>query len=51
MGIGTIVLDPIKVNVSTSLVGLNGLKNATTVNALDVLGGATDAMKLGITSK
>ncbi|KAF8160985.1 hypothetical protein B0H34DRAFT_699004 [Crassisporium funariophilum] len=48
MSIGQITLDPIKVNVSTSLNGLQGLKGMTTINSVDVTGGTTDAIHLGI---
>ncbi|KAH7915074.1 hypothetical protein BJ138DRAFT_1122997 [Hygrophoropsis aurantiaca] len=48
MSIGQITLDPIKVNVSTSLQGLQGLKGYTTIGAVDVLGGTTSALNLGI---
>ncbi|KAH7926942.1 hypothetical protein BV22DRAFT_1007914 [Leucogyrophana mollusca] len=49
MSIGQITLDPIKVNVSTSLLGLQGLNGYTTIGAVDVLGGTTSALNLGIT--
>ncbi|KAF9047294.1 hypothetical protein BJ165DRAFT_1464966 [Panaeolus papilionaceus] len=46
--IGQITLDAIKVNVSTSLNGLQGLKGMTTINSVDVTGGSTTAINLGI---
>ncbi|KIJ67573.1 hypothetical protein HYDPIDRAFT_180379 [Hydnomerulius pinastri MD-312] len=46
--IGQITLDPIKVNVSTSLNGLRGLKGYTTIGSVDVLGGTQQALNLGI---
>ncbi|PPQ99716.1 hypothetical protein CVT24_009699 [Panaeolus cyanescens] len=48
LSIGQITLDPIKVNVSTSLKGLQGLKGMTTINSVDVTGGSTSAINLGI---
>lgn len=49
MSIGQITLDPIKVNVSTSLWGLKGLSNGLTViNSVDVTGGTTDHITLSI---
>lgn len=48
MSIGTITLDPIKVNVSTSLGGLQGLKGLTSIESVDVKGGTTDGIDLGI---
>lgn len=46
--IGQITLDPIKVNVSTSLNGLQGLKKYTTIGNVDVLGGNQQALNLSI---
>ncbi|EIW82896.1 hypothetical protein CONPUDRAFT_101346 [Coniophora puteana RWD-64-598 SS2] len=46
--IGQITLDPIEVNVSTSLLGLQGLQGRTTIGGVDVLGGTTQALQLGI---
>ncbi|KAG1812612.1 uncharacterized protein BJ212DRAFT_460083 [Suillus subaureus] len=46
--IGQITLDPIKVNVSTSLNGLQGLKGCTTIGAVDVMGGTQQALNLSI---
>ncbi|KAF8070285.1 hypothetical protein FPV67DRAFT_1755106 [Lyophyllum atratum] len=48
MSIGQITLDPIKVNVSTTLNGLKGLKGLTTIESVDVQGGSQDAINLGI---
>ncbi|KAF9562634.1 hypothetical protein CPC08DRAFT_706528 [Agrocybe pediades] len=48
LSIGQITLDPIKVNVSTTLNGLQGLKGKTTINTVDVTGGSTDGINLGI---
>ncbi|CAA7259257.1 unnamed protein product [Cyclocybe aegerita] len=48
MSIGQITLDPIKVNVSTSLKGLQGLKGMTTIESVDVTGGSTTGINLGI---
>ncbi|KAG1742190.1 hypothetical protein EDB19DRAFT_1702736 [Suillus lakei] len=48
MSIGQITLDPIKVNVSTSLNGLQGLKGYTTIGAVDVMGGTQQALNLSI---
>ncbi|KAH7888371.1 hypothetical protein F5I97DRAFT_2002257 [Phlebopus sp. FC_14] len=48
MSIGQITLDPIKVNVTTSLSGLQGLKGYTTIGSVDVLGGTQQALNLGI---
>ncbi|KAG1785555.1 uncharacterized protein HD556DRAFT_110398 [Suillus plorans] len=48
MSIGQITLDPIKVNVSTSLSGLQGLKGYTTIGAVDVIGGTQQALNLSI---
>lgn len=46
--IGQITLDPIQVNVTTSLAGLQGLKGLTTIESVDVLGGTQQALNLGI---
>lgn len=48
MSIGTITLDPIKVNVSTHLQGLQGLKGLVSIDSVDVLGGTTEGITLGI---
>ncbi|KAG5222581.1 hypothetical protein IMY05_C2488000400 [Salix suchowensis] len=47
MSIGTITLDPIKVNVSTHLQGLQGLKGLVSIDSVDVLGGTTEGITLG----
>jgi hypothetical protein len=49
--IGQITLDPIKVNVSTSLSGLQGLKGYTTIGSVDVMGGTQQALNLSIDGK
>lgn len=46
--LGNITLDSIKVNVSTTLNGLQGLKGMTTIDTVDVMGGSTDAINLDI---
>ena len=46
--IGQIKLDPIRVNVTTSLTGLQGLRGFTTIESVDVLGGTQQAINLGI---
>ncbi|PPQ89568.1 hypothetical protein CVT25_012240 [Psilocybe cyanescens] len=46
--IGQITLDAIKVNVSTSLNGLQGLKGMTAIDNVDVTGGTTEAINLAI---
>ena len=46
MSIGQITLDAIAVNVSTSLNGLRGLKNSTTIDSVDVVGGTSSAINL-----
>jgi len=51
MGIGQITLDPIKINVTTHLNGMQGLKGMTTIQKVDVLGGTSDGIQLGIESK
>ncbi|KAL4074292.1 hypothetical protein J3A83DRAFT_4234939 [Scleroderma citrinum] len=48
MSIGQITLDPIKVNVSASLNGLQGLRGYTTIGSVDVLGGNQQALNLSI---
>ncbi|KAG2037616.1 hypothetical protein BDR03DRAFT_1010660 [Suillus americanus] len=48
MSIGQITLDPIKVNMSTSLNGLHGLKGYTTIGAVDVMSGTQQALGLSI---
>lgn len=51
LSLGQITLDPIKVNVSTSLNGLKGLQGLTTIEGVDVTGGSQDAINLGINGK
>jgi Protein of unknown function (DUF3712) len=46
--LGQITLDPIQVNVSTSLNGLQGLKGYTTIKSVDVQGGTQNAINLAI---
>ncbi|KAJ3567055.1 hypothetical protein NP233_g6616 [Leucocoprinus birnbaumii] len=48
LSIGTITLNPIKVNVSTQLLGLQGLKGMTVIEGVDVAGGTTDHINLNI---
>lgn len=49
LSIGTVVLDPIKFNVSSGLTGLNSFNTQPTViNSVDVLGGTPDYISLGI---
>ena len=48
MSIGQITLDPIKFNVSSGLSGLQGLEGRVTIDSVDVLGGSTEAIHLGI---
>lgn len=46
--IGQIVLDPIKFNVTSGLNGLQGLKDDTIVESVDVLGGTKDHLNLDL---
>ncbi|KAG1838827.1 hypothetical protein DFJ58DRAFT_845939 [Suillus subalutaceus] len=46
--IGQITLDPIKVNGSTSLNGLQGPKGYTTIGAVDLMGGTQQALNFSI---
>lgn len=46
--LGTITLDPIKVDVPTSLEGLDGLRGLVVINSVDVSGGNTDYIILDI---
>lgn len=46
--LGQITLDPIRVNVTTSLNGLQGLKGLTTIESVDVMGGTQQALNLSI---
>jgi len=48
LSIGQITLNPIKVNVSTQLLGLQGLKGMTFIEGVDVVGGTTDHINLNI---
>ncbi|PFH51992.1 hypothetical protein AMATHDRAFT_74502 [Amanita thiersii Skay4041] len=48
MSIGQITLDPIKVDVPTTLKGLNGLNGLVNINGVDVTGGTTDFIDLKI---
>ena len=48
MSVGVLKLDPIKVNVTTSLQGLQGLNNMVKINSVDVTGGTKDAIVLDI---
>ncbi|KAI0049858.1 hypothetical protein FA95DRAFT_1604022 [Auriscalpium vulgare] len=48
MALGRLVLDPIKFNVTSGLKGLQGLQNMVTIGGVDVIGGTSDAMLLGI---
>lgn len=51
MSIGQITLDGIAVNVSTTLNGLKGLKNSTTIDSVDVAGGTSSAIELDLQGK
>ncbi|KAJ7209536.1 hypothetical protein GGX14DRAFT_451849 [Mycena pura] len=46
--IGNITLDPIDVNVMTSLQGLQGLKGMVNIESVDVTGGTTEGITLAI---
>ncbi|KIY74263.1 hypothetical protein CYLTODRAFT_363931 [Cylindrobasidium torrendii FP15055 ss-10] len=48
LSIGTLTLDPIKFNVSSSLNGLQGLDGRTTIDAVDVYGGSSEGILLNI---
>ncbi|KAF7298203.1 hypothetical protein HMN09_01042200 [Mycena chlorophos] len=48
MAIGNITLNPIKVNVTTSLKGLQGLQGMVTIGNVDVQGGTTEGITLSI---
>ena len=48
MSIGQITLDPIKLNVTSGLSGLQGLKDMVTIGTVDVVGGSTGAIHLAI---
>lgn len=47
--IGSITLDPIKFNVTSTLPGLQGLNGYTWIDGVDVIGGTPDYLELGIT--
>lgn len=46
--IGTITLDPIRFNVTSTLNGLRGLNGYTSIDGVDVTGGTTDYLELAI---
>lgn len=46
--IGLITLDPINVNVSTSLKGVQGLQGLVVIKSIDVMGGTADHLNLAI---
>lgn len=46
--LGAITLDPIKVNVSTSLKGLGGLRGSILIESVDVVNGTADSVTLNI---
>lgn len=48
MNIGNITLDPIKVDVETSLRGMRGLKDLVSINSVDVTGGTEEGIQLSI---
>ncbi|KAH8992759.1 hypothetical protein EDB86DRAFT_3078965 [Lactarius hatsudake] len=48
MSLGTLMLDPIRFNVSSGLWGLKGLQGLVSIDGVDVLGGTQDAMSLAI---
>ncbi|KAA1471743.1 hypothetical protein DENSPDRAFT_133322 [Dentipellis sp. KUC8613] len=48
LSIGTLTLDPINFNVSSGLDGLQGLQNLVTIGGIDVIGGTSDGLTLGI---
>ncbi|KAI0063538.1 hypothetical protein BV25DRAFT_1915044 [Artomyces pyxidatus] len=48
MSLGQLTLDPINFNVSTGLWGLKGLQDLVEIDGVDVLGGTSEAMTLGI---
>lgn len=51
MNIGNITLDPIKVDVETSLRGMRGLKDLVSINSVDVTGGTEEGIQLSIGGK
>ncbi len=48
LSIGTLTLDPINFNVASGLNGLQGLQNLVTIGGVDVIGGTSDGLTLGI---
>ncbi|TFY72142.1 hypothetical protein EVG20_g865 [Dentipellis fragilis] len=48
LSIGTLTLDPINFNVTSGLNGLQGLQNLVTIGGVDVIGGTSDGLTLGI---
>lgn len=46
--LGDITLDPINVNVTTSLNGLQGLKDLASISSVDVTGGTKEGITLAI---
>ncbi len=48
LSIGQLTFDPINFNVTSKLDGLRGLKGATVINSVDVVGGTPEAILLGI---
>ncbi|KAI0354382.1 hypothetical protein OH77DRAFT_1404952 [Trametes cingulata] len=48
MSIGQVTLDPIKFDVTSGLDGLQGLRNLVKIADVDVVGGTSDAIQLGI---
>ncbi|KAI0370690.1 hypothetical protein BV20DRAFT_966193 [Pilatotrama ljubarskyi] len=48
MSIGQVTLDPIKFDVASGLDGLQGLQNLVKIADVDVMGGTSDAIQLGI---
>ncbi|TFY75371.1 hypothetical protein EWM64_g8642 [Hericium alpestre] len=48
MSIGTLTLDPINFNVTSGLNGLRGLKDMVDISHVDVLGGTSDGLIIGI---
>lgn len=46
--IGQLILNPINVNVTTSLNGLQGLKGMTSIETVDVTGGTSQGISLAI---
>lgn len=48
LSIGQITLDPIQFNVTSDLLGLQGLKGETDITAVDVVGGTPEAILLAI---